>query len=60
MTLPPHLERILEPGGRELPEQREDPWRIVWPAGARVPVLEFHEDPLPPYVFGPYLQDVRK
>ena len=63
MTLPPHLERVLESGPGELPEQRPNPWRNVWPAGARMPglpVLEFHKDSLPPYLYGPYRQDVAK
>jgi hypothetical protein len=35
-TFPPHLERVLEPGPRKSPEQRENQWRIVWPAVARL------------------------
>ena len=63
MRLPEPIERSLESGPERLLEQRENPWRRLWPAGAKVPatpVVEFHEDPLPPYLYGPYLQDVPK
>jgi hypothetical protein len=61
--LPEPIARLLEAGPERLLEQRENPTRILWPhggAGAGLPVLEFHEEPLPPYLYGPYRQDVAK
>jgi hypothetical protein len=56
--LPEPIARLLEAGPERLLEQRENPTRILWPhggalwphggAGAGLPVLEFHEEPLPP------------
>jgi hypothetical protein len=63
LNLPERSERSLEQVPSELPEQREIPWRTIWPSEVRVPglpVLEFHEEPLPPYLYGPYRQDVAK
>jgi hypothetical protein len=58
------LRRYLRPGpgSKRMPGQHENPWQTVGPflPGTASPVVAFHEDPLPPKLYGPYLEDVPK
>ena len=49
-------------GSQQRPGERENPWQPVgqFLPGTASTVVEFHYEPRPPYLYGPYLEDVPK
>ena len=49
-------------GSKSMPGERENPWQPVGPflPGTASMVVEFHYEPRPPKLSGPYIEDVAK
>jgi hypothetical protein len=64
VSLPRHLLELLDPGRKEPPEPRPNPWRTLYPGnvpGAALPIVELNYDfDLPPWNAGPYREDIPK